>query len=127
MIGDGVGIRLGLRLDDGVVGRFGDSGLGGLAGDPDSPGFGWSLMTHATAATGMRTRGLISASNSSRNSVSAECTGTYADGPRKQIVVILYGNGTASRSSRSLEACGIAPGQIDSPTDSSRSRSSGEP
>ena len=64
----------------------------------------------------MRTRGLISASNSSRNSVSAECTGTYADGPRKQIVVILYGNGTASSSSRSLGRVRHRPGQIDSPT-----------
>jgi hypothetical protein len=44
------------------------------------------------------------ASNSSRNSVRAECTGAYADGPTKQIVVILYGNGTASRPSRSLAA-----------------------
>ena len=51
----------------------------------------------------MRVRGLILASNSSRNSVSAECTGAYADGPTKQIVVILYGNGTASRPSRSLD------------------------
>ena len=45
--------------------------------------------------------------------MSAECTGAYADGPTKQIVVILYGNGTASMPSRSLAACGNAPGQID--------------
>ena len=70
---------------------------------------------------------MILASNSSRNSVSAEWIGAYADGPTKQIVVILYGNGTASRPSRSLAACGKAPGQIVSPTAYSRSRSSGAP
>ena len=65
--------------------------------------------------TGMDARGarfVTSASNSSGNSVSAECIGTYADGPTKQIVVILYGNGTASRPRRSLDACGMSPGQI---------------
>ena len=50
-------------------------------------------------------------------------TGAYADGPTKQIVVILYGNGTASMPSFSLAACGKAPGQIVSPTANSWSRS----
>ena len=71
--------------------------------------------------------GLTFASNSSRNSVSAEWIGAYADGPTKQIVVILYGNGTASRPSRSLDAWGISPGQIDSPTWRIVSRSASVP
>ena len=39
-------------------------------------------------------RVVTSASKSSGNRVIAEWIGTYADGPTKQIVVILYGNGT---------------------------------
>ena len=58
----------------------------------------------ATAVTGMRVRFVMRASNSSRNNVSAECTGTYADGPTKQIVFMRYGNGTAAMPSFSLEA-----------------------
>src|SRR4029079_6195366 len=73
--------------------------------------------------TGIRLRCTSLASNSSRNSVRAEWTGAYADGPTKQIVVILYGNGTASRPRRSLAAWGKAPGQIVSPTSINWSRS----
>ena len=84
-------------------------------------------MAGHDAATGISTRDLIFASNSSGNSVNAECTGTYADGPTKQIVVIRYGNGTGSRPRRSLAAWGNGPGQIDWPTSCSSSRSAGVP
>ena len=69
------------------------------AGAADSPGLGRSVIRlrlrrraatgASTAVTGMRVRGLMRASNSSGNSVSAEWIGAYAEGPTKQIVVIL--------------------------------------
>ena len=75
----------------------------------------------------MRTRFVTRDSNSLRKRVSAECTGTYADGPTKQIVFILYGNGTAWMPSASLDACGNEPGQMEPPTSSSWSRSASVP
>ena len=54
--------------------------------------FDWVNNRHAdtpTAVTGIVTRFFTRASNSLLNNVKAECTGAKAEGPTKQIVVIL--------------------------------------